>query len=290
MDTQGRKSGATTAPRQIKVLEGLEAVRKRPGMYIGDTAERGLHHLVFEVVDNSIDEALAGFCDEHRGHAFTSTARVTVEDDGRGIPVDMHADGRRLRRRGRADQAARRRQVRQRRVQGLRRPARRRRLGGERALRVRSTVEIRRDGKVYAQRYQRGKPEAPLAEVGTTDAARHQGHLQARRADLRAAPTSASTSSRSACASSRSSTAACASPSRTSATQKQHEFLYEGGIVEFVEHLNRAKTPIHPTVIYLAGRRARTSRSRSRCSGTTATPRASSPSPTTSTPSRAART
>src|SRR5277367_94412 len=73
----------------IRILEGLEAVRKRPGMYIGDTAERGLHHLVIEIVDNSVDEALGGFCTEI-DVTIHSDDRITIEYNGRGIPVDMH--------------------------------------------------------------------------------------------------------------------------------------------------------------------------------------------------------
>lgn len=232
----------------IKILEGLEAVRKRPAMYIGDSSTKGLHHLVFEVVDNSIDEAMAGFCNEVQIIIHIDNS-ITVMDDGRGIPVEEHPEAKmsaaevvltKLHAGGKFDNDSYK-------VSGG--------LHGVgvsvvNALSSTFELEIRRGGKVYVQSYKRGKPKSPLKPIGEatstgttitfkpdtdifsvtefnfdilTERLRELSYLnKGIKINI-----------------------------NDERTDKSKEFHYEGGIVSFIEFINRNKNPLFAPPIYM---------------------------------------
>jgi DNA gyrase subunit B len=237
---------------KIKVLEGLSAVRKRPAMYIGNLSTEGLHHLVYEVVDNSIDEALAGFCDEIEVQILTDNT-ITVEDNGRGIPIDIHEkEGipavevvmTKLHSGGKFDNQSYK-------VSGG--------LHGVgvsvvNALSEFLEVEIRKDGKVHKQRYEQGKTKTDLEIVGTTT---RRGTRVIFRPDpliftdidfsyellvkrLRELAFL---------------TKGVRITIEDERFNRRRQFYYEGGIISFVQHINKNKNTIHPEVIYLAAER-----------------------------------
>ena len=239
---------------QIQVLEGLEAVRKRPGMYIGSTSSSGLHHLVYEIVDNAIDEALAGFCTE-----ITVTINegntITVTDNGRGIPVDIQAQTGRpalevvytvLHAGGKFGGGGYK-------VSGG--------LHGVGASVVNAlsewlTVQVHRDGKIYEMRFSRGNITQEMKVIGTTD---HSGttvtfkpdgeifddlvydyeilHTRMREQAFLNGGLRITTTD------------------RRPGMEQQDTMHYEGGIRQFATWLNRAKTPLHPEAIYMQGQK-----------------------------------
>lgn len=237
---------------KIRVLEGLTAVRKRPAMYIGSQGTEGLHHLVYEVVDNSIDEAMAGFCDTINV-VIEVAGTVTVDDNGRGIPVDIHkSEG----------------------VPGVEVVMTKLHAGGKfdkqtykvsgglhgvgvsvvNALSEYLDVEVHRDGVIHRQRYERGKPATGVEEAGKTNRSGtkvtfmpdteifetiefNYDVLAKRMRELSFLNKGVRIS---------------ISDERDGRSQ---DFFYKGGIVEFAQYLNRRRTPLHKKPIYLEGTR-----------------------------------
>ncbi|MCI6159192.1 MAG: DNA topoisomerase (ATP-hydrolyzing) subunit B [Selenomonadaceae bacterium] len=235
---------------QIQILEGLEAVRKRPGMYIGSTSERGLHHLVYEVVDNSIDEALAGYCD-HIAVTIHQDNSITVVDNGRGIPVDMHESGKP------AVEVV---------LTVLHAGGK---FGGDgykvsgglhgvgvsvvNALSTSMEVEVKRDGKIHEIEFSRGVTTKPLTVIGTTEETGTKVHFVPDPTIFTVTTYNYETLKH------RLRELAFLNHGITIALSDEREggksetFHFDGGISSFVEHLNRKKETINPTPIYFNG-------------------------------------
>lgn len=235
---------------QIQILEGLEAVRKRPGMYIGSTSERGLHHLVYEVVDNSIDEALAGYCD-HIDVTIEEDNSITVVDNGRGIPVDMHESGKP------AVEVV---------LTVLHAGGK---FGGEgykvsgglhgvgvsvvNALSTSMDVEVKRDGKIHSIRFEHGVTASSLKVVGETEKTGTKVHFVPDPEIFTVTQYSFDTLKH------RLRELAFLNQGITINLRdkrgegREESYYYEGGIRSFVEHLNRKKEIINQTPIYFNG-------------------------------------
>ena len=234
---------------QIQVLEGLEAVRKRPGMYIGSTGPRGLHHLVYEIVDNSIDEALAGFCSNIKV-VIQKDNSILVEDDGRGMPVDEHPKMKKpavevihtvLHAGGKFGGG------------GYKVSGGLHGVGASvvNALSTRMEVEIRRNGKIYHQAYEYGKTVTPLEEVGN---ARKTGSKSVFWPDPEIFDEVefdfSTLSSRLREMAFLNKGVKIILKDEREGKKKEEEYHYEGGIREFVKYHNRNKESIHKDIVY----------------------------------------
>ncbi len=236
----------------IQVLKGLEAVRKRPAMYIGGTGANGLHHLVYEVVDNSIDEALGGFCNDIQV-TLNEDGSVSVEDNGRGIPVDLHVEQKKpalevvmtmLHAGGKFDKKSYK-------ISGG--------LHGVgvsvvNALSEWLEAEVHRDGMIWTQRYARGVATTGVEEKGATQRTGTTVRFFPDRTIFESIDFSFDTLSQ------RLRELAFLTTGvriyiEDKRSKKKHDFRYDGGIVEFVKHLSQNKTPIHPEPIYVQEKR-----------------------------------
>ena len=242
----------TYTASDIKVLEGLEAVRKRPAMYIGDTGAYGLHHLVYEVVDNSVDEALAGYCDSIKA-ILHSDGSCSVGDNGRGIPVDTHRETGKsaaevvlttLHAGGKFEHSAYK-------VSGG--------LHGVgisvvNALAEWLELEIRRSGHVWLQRYEYGAPQGDLASGEKTS---KHGTIIRFKPDAKIFEETTFSFDT---LSNRLRELAFLNKGlkiviEDERDERSHTFLYKGGIIEFIKHLNQNKTPVHPKVLFFEGKK-----------------------------------
>ena len=236
---------------QIQILEGLEAVRMRPGMYIGSTSERGLHHLVYEVVDNSIDEALAGYCD-HIDVTIHKDNSITVVDNGRGIPVDMHESGKP------AVEVV---------LTVLHAGGK---FGGDgykvsgglhgvgvsvvNALSTSMEVQVKRDGKIYEIAFERGVTTKPLTVVGTTTETGTRVHFVPDPEIFSVTTYSYETlRHRLRELSFLNHGITIGLHDERVESVRSEQFHFDGGISSFVEHLNRKKEVLNPEPIYFNG-------------------------------------
>ena len=248
------KNGQEYGADQIQILEGLEAVRKRPGMYIGSTSERGLHHLVYEIVDNSVDEALAGYC-KNIHVTINKDNSITVEDDGRGIPVGINEKAGKsalevvftvLHAGGKFGGGGYK-------VSGG--------LHGVGASVVNAlsnwlTVEVRKEGSLYAQTYKRGKADEDVKIIGKCGEEEHGTKVVFLPDDTIFETT---VFDYNVLKKRLRETAFLTKGLRIVLTDdreeepRTHEFYYEGGIKEFVTYLNRGSEPLYDSVIYCEG-------------------------------------